>query len=331
MLGRRMLGRSGVGVSPLGLGGAAIGGLYEPVGARRAEDTVRRALERGLRYLDTAPHYGLGRSESRIGAVLSGVPRDGYVLSTKVGRRLRPLRPGEPPDPQGFADPPPLRRYWDWSEGGIRACVEESLSRLGVDRLDVVYLHDPDDHEDEVYATGYPALAKLREEGLVGAIGAGMNQTAMLTRFVHRLDLDVVLCAGRYTLLDQGALGDLLPECARRGTSVIVGGVFNSGLLADPRPGAPYDYKPAPPDRLRRARAIARVCAAHGVPLRAAAMRFPLGHPSVAGVIVGCRGPEEVDDNADLFARDVPAALWPDLRVTGLLDPAAPVPAKEPT
>jgi D-threo-aldose 1-dehydrogenase len=214
---------------------------------------------------------------------------------------------GEPPEPAGFPDPPPLRRVWDWSADGIRRSLTGSLERLGADRVDVVYLHDPDDHEEEVYATAYPALAELREQGLVGAIGAGMNQSAMLTRFVERLDLDVVLCAGRYTLLDRSAQEDLLPACERRGTSVVVGGVYNTGLLAG---GTTYDYRPAPPEVLARVARLEEICAGHGVPLRAAALRFPLRHPAVASVIAGCRSAAEVDDNADLFELDIPDALW---------------------
>ncbi|HEU5159452.1 MAG TPA: aldo/keto reductase [Streptosporangiaceae bacterium] len=310
------LGRGEVEVTALSLGGAAIGGLYEPVREQTALATVRRALEHGMRYVDTAPHYGLGRGERRLGRALAGIPRASYVVSTKVGRVLVPLGPGEPPEPMGFADPPPYKRRWDWSRDGIMRSLDASLGRLGLDRVDIVYLHDPDDHEDQVYATAYPALAALRDEGVVGAIGAGMNQTAMLTRFVERLDLDVVLCAGRYTLLDRSAERDLLPACLRRGVSVVIGGVYNSGLLADPRPGARFDYVPAAGPLLARARGLRDVCAAYGVPLRAAALRFPLRHPAVASVLVGCRTPDEVDDNVTMFARDVPEALWADLATT---------------
>jgi D-threo-aldose 1-dehydrogenase len=299
----RRLGDSAVSVTALGFGGAGIAGLYDPVSPDSAAAAVRRAFDRGIRYFDTAPHYGAGRGERRLGAALPG----GCVISTKVGRLLVPLGPGEPPDPGGFADPPPYRRAWDWSADGVLRSLTWSLERLGVDRVDVVYLHDPDDHEDAVYASAYPALAALRDEGVVGAIGAGMNQTAMLTRFVERLDLDVVLCAGRYTLLDRSALADLLPACSRRGTSVVVGGVYNSGLLAG---GTTYDYLPAPPEVRARVAHLESVCAAYGVPLRAAALRFPLRHPAVASVLAGCRSAAEVDDNADLFGLDIPDALW---------------------
>ena len=303
---RRRLGASRVEVTMLSFGGAAIAGLYTTVSEAEATAAVHRARERGIGYFDTAPHYGAGRGERRLGAALSGE----YVLSTKVGRLLVPLGPGEPPEAEGFADPPPYRRVWDWSADGIRRSLDASLERLGADRVDVVYLHDPDDHEQEVYATAYPALAALRDEGVVGAIGAGMNQTAMLTRFVERLDLDVVLCAGRYTLLDRSAEHDLLPACVRRGTSVVVGGAYNSGLLAG---GTTYEYEPAPPEMLERVAALTRVCEAYGVPLRAAALRFPLRHPAVASVLVGCRSAGEADDNATLFETDVPEELWAEL------------------
>jgi D-threo-aldose 1-dehydrogenase len=302
----RRLGGSSVEVTELAFGGAAIGGLYAPVGEATAALAVRRALDRGIRYFDTAPHYGAGRGEQRLGAALAGAG----VVSTKVGRLLVPLGPGEPPEPEGFADPPPYRRVWDWTAEGVHRSLTESLERLGRDRVDVLLLHDPDDHETEIYETAYPALAALRDEGVVGAIGAGMNQTAMLTRFVERLDLDVVLCAGRYTLLDRSALVDLLPACERRGTSVVVGGVYNSGLLAG---GTTYDYAPAPPEVLARVARLQEVCAGHGVPLRAAALRFPLRHPAVVSVLVGCRSAAEVDDNADLLEIDLPEALWEDL------------------
>jgi len=306
------LGASDVEVTELSFGTAAIAGLYSAVPSDRAARTVRAAFDLGVRHFDTAPHYGGGRAERRLGRALAGTAPGAFTVSTKVGRLLVPSPVGES---AGFVDPPPVRRVWDWSADGVRRSLEESLTRLGLDRVDVVYLHDPDDHEQEVYDTAYPALARLREEGVVGAIGAGMNRTAMLTRLVRRLDLDVVLCAGRYTLLDRTAETDLLPACLERGTSVVVGGVFNSGLLADPRPGARFDYEPAPDALLRRAVELREVCASHGVSLRAAALRFPLRHPAVASVLVGCRSPEEVADTAARFAEPVPDALWEDPRL----------------
>lgn len=318
---RAALGRSGVTVTALSLGTAPLGNLFSAVTEWDAADVVATALECGIGYLDTAPHYGVGLAEERIGRALaeSRAKRAELTISTKVGRLLRPLGPGEAPDAQGFVDTPPRARVWDFSRDGIRASLEASLTRLGLDRVDIALLHDPDDHEREVYETGFAALDELRAEGVVGAIGAGMNQTAMPARLVRDFDLDVVLCAGRYTLLDQSAREDLLPECVRRGTSVVIGGVFNSGLLADPKPGATFNYAPAPAEQVEKALAIKEVCDSFGVPLRAAAVRFPLRHPAVASVLVGCRSVAEVRDNAAMMETEIPDGLWSALADQGLV------------
>jgi D-threo-aldose 1-dehydrogenase len=321
------LGRGGLRVSALALGTAPLGNLYAPVAEEDAAATVGSALEAGLTYVDTAPHYGLGLAERRLGRLLAGVPRDRFVVSTKVGRLVRPLAPGETADPEGFADSPPARRVWDLSGDGVRRSLEESLERLGLDRVDILLLHDPDDHEREAYEQALPALIGLRDQGVVTAIGAGMNQAEMLTRFVRDRDIDVVLVAGRYSLLDQRALAELLPTCAARGTAVVVGGVFNSGLLADPRPGATFDYAPAPPELVDRAARLAEVCARHGTPLRAAALAFPFGHPAVTSVLVGARSAAEVQDAVACFEWPVPGELWADLVATGLLPADVPTPA----
>lgn len=320
------LGRTRLPVSALALGTAPLGNLYAALSEEEAEATVRGALAAGLSYVDTAPHYGLGLAERRLGRVLAGLPRDDYVLSTKVGRLVRPLGEGETADPEGFVDTPPAKRVWDLSGDGVRRSLDESLERLGVDRVDVAYLHDPDDHEREAYERAFPALAELRDQGVVQAIGAGMNQAEMLSRFVRDLDLDVVLVAGRYTLLDQRALEELLPACAVRGVAVVVGGAFNSGLLADPRPGATYDYLPAPAALVARAARIGEACARHGVPLRAAALAFPFGHPAVTSVLVGVRSVAEVEDDVAMYSRPVPGELWEELVETGLLPDHVPIP-----
>ncbi|MFJ6701391.1 MULTISPECIES: aldo/keto reductase [unclassified Streptomyces] len=325
------LGRSGVPVSPLGLGAAAIGNLYTEVPDRQAHDTVTAAWERGVRYFDTAPHYGLGLSERRLGEALRAYDRDAYTLSTKVGRRLEP-GPGAGDDlADGFAVPDTHRRVWDFSADGIRRTLEASLERLGLDRIDVVYLHDPDDHAEQAFREGYPALEKLRSEGLVRAIGAGMNQTAMLTRFVRDTDVDVVLCAGRYTLLDQSALADLLPAAAERGASVVIGGAFNSGLLADPRPDATYNYTQAPPELLARAVRLKTLAERHGTTLRAAALAFCAAPAAVASVLVGARSAAEIEDGARQFATPVPAAFWQELRAAHLLPADVPLPTEDPS
>ncbi|MEU1485685.1 aldo/keto reductase [Streptomyces sp. NPDC005752] len=320
---RIRLGRSTVEITELSFGAAAIGNLFTAVGPEQAAAAVDAAWEEGVRYFDTAPHYGLGLSERRLGEALRHRPRDAYAVSTKAGRLLDPLTPAETAAhaglSDGFAVPHTHRRRWDFSADGIRRSIEDSLRRLGLDRVDIVYLHDPDEHGAAAFREGYPALEKLRAEGMVGAIGAGMNQTAMLTRFLRETDVDVVLCAGRFTLLDRSALDTLLPEAAARGRSVVVGGVFNSGLLADPRPGTTYDYAAAPAALLERALRIRDVAEGHGVPLRAAALRYPLRHPAVAGVLVGTRSPDEARDAAAQLRRPVPDALWADLRAAGLL------------
>jgi D-threo-aldose 1-dehydrogenase len=323
------LGRSGVEVSRLGFGAAAIAGLYTEVGEEQAHEAVRAAWRRGVRYFDTAPHYGLGVSERRLGAVLRTYPREAYTVSTKVGRRLEPAPGGGDDLAHGFAVPATHRRVWDFSADGVRRTLDASLERLGLDRVDIVYLHDPDDHAEQALREAYPALERLRSEGVVGAIGAGMNQAAPLTRFVRDTDVDVVLCAGRYTLLDQSALTGLLPAARERGTSVVVGGAFNSGLLADPGPGAAYDYAAAPPALLERALRLKAAAGRHGTSLRAAALAFCAAHPAVASVLAGARSAAEVHDCADRFAQRVPDTFWRELKDTGLLPRDAPVPAGE--
>ncbi|MFE0377439.1 aldo/keto reductase [Streptomyces inhibens] len=323
---QRTLGRSGVPVTALGFGAAALAGLYTPVSEETAAATVEAAWDVGIRCYDTAPHYGLGLSERRLGEALRAKPRDSYTLSTKVGRLLEPHTGGGDDLAHGFAVAATHRRVWDFSADGVRRSLEDSLTRLGLDRIDIVLLHDPDDHEEQAFREAYPALERLRAEGVVRAIGAGMNEAAMLTRFVTDTDVDAVLCAGRYTLLEQPALDQLLPAAAARRKSVIIGGVFNSGLLADPKPGAMYNYAEAPGELLDRALRIRTISEAHGVPLRAAALTFPFGHPAVASVMVGARSPAEVHDAAAQLYRPVPAALWDELRAEGLLGIDVPVP-----
>lgn len=327
---RRPLGRTDVAVPILGLGTAPLGNLYTPVDDDAAERTIAAAWDRGLRWFDTAPHYGLGLSERRLGRALHGRPREAFVVSTKVGRVLDPVgKPSGDDRDNGFAVPATHVRRWDFSADGVRRSLEESLVRLGLDRVDVALVHDPDDHVEWALREAVPALAALRDEGVVGAVGVGMNATAPLARFVRDADLDAVLLAGRYTLLEQSALDDLLPLCSARGVSVLAGGVFNSGLLARPRPpaSATYDYAAAPQHLIVRAGRIADVCERHGVTLPQAALQFPLGHDAVHAVVVGARSPEEVETDAALATTPVPATLWADLLREGLLDARAPLPS----
>ncbi len=313
----------------LSLGCAQLGNLYREVSDADARATVDAAWTVGVRYYDTAPHYGLGLSERRLGAALAERPREAYVVSTKVGRALDPVDAVVGLDDDGFVVPATHRRRWDFSRDGIRRSLSESLERLGLDRVDIVYLHDPDDHWDQVVATGYPALAELRAEGVVCAVGAGMNQSAMLAALVRHTDVDVLMLAGRYTLLEQDSLDDLLPLCEQRGVEVVAAGVFNSGLLARPEPatGARYDYGDAPSEVVGRARAIAAICVRHGTTLPAAAIAFPLAHPAVVSVCVGARSAEQIERNASLYRETIAPDLWVELKAEGLLREDAPVPA----
>lgn len=335
---RVQLGRTGLAVSRLGFGGASIGGLFSDVDEGAAIDTVRHAWDLGIRSFDTAPLYGYGASERRVGAALRDRPRDAFVLSTKVGRLVRDENaiPSEADiDRQAldgredafYVRHQSVRLVFDYSADGVRRSLEESLERLGIERIDIALIHDPDEHWQAAIDEAWPALERLRAEGVIGAVGAGMNQSAMLSRFARETDMDVFLLAGRYTLLDQGAFDELLPLCVERGIAVLVGGVMNSGVLADPRPGSRFDYAPASAEVLERARRLGVVCARHDVPLRAAAMQFPLAHPAVVSLVAGVRTPSHLDDYPAMLAQAIPASLWDELRAEGLLPADAPVPA----
>jgi D-threo-aldose 1-dehydrogenase len=309
-------------LTALGFGGAQLGNLYTPIDDDQARAAVDAAWDGGVRYYDTAPHYGLGLSERRLGAALRDRPRDEYVLSTKVGRVLVPSPDtAHLQDDDGFVVPAATRRVFDFSRDGILRSVEASLERLGVDRLDIAYLHDPDEHWAAASTTGVDALVELRDQGVVRAIGAGMNQVAMLTEFVTRCDVDVVMVAGRYTVLDQSAADTLLPAAAERGVDVVAAGVYNSGITStDTVPEtAHYDYRDAPTEVLDRARAIARVCAAHGVELPVAAVQFPFRSAEVRAVVLGMGSVAHVASGLHRVAADVPDALWDDLREARLV------------
>lgn len=305
----------------LGFGAAPIGNLYREVPDQEAIDAVTAAWEGGIRYFDTAPHYGLGLSERRLGMALAGQDRDSYVLSTKIGRLLRPNPSPQGKDTEGFDVPDDLHRVRDYSRDGVLRSIEESLQRLGTDRIDIVYIHDPDDYWAEAIEGAAPALSALRDEGVIGAWGAGMNQSGMLHRFVTETDIDVVMLAGRYTLLEQGAAQDLLPACLEREVGVVNVGVFNSGLLSKERPAAnaTYNYEPAPQELLERANLLADLCESHGTTLPAAALHYPYQHPAVASVVLGMRTPGQVKQNLDLASQSVPEDLWDELRERGLI------------
>ena len=292
-------------LSRLGLGTAPLAGLFGTVSAGEANAVVDRAWELGVRFFDTAPSYGSGLAERRVGGALRSRPRTEFVISTKVGRLLRPGRP----DP-AFVGAPQLAPVFDFSYDGAVRSLEESLERMGLDRVDIALIHDPDDHYQAAIAGAYVALERLRSEGVVDAIGVGMNQTKLLARFARETDIDCLLVAGRYTLLDRSAADELLPLCHARGIAVIAAGVFNSGILAN---GDTYDYRPAPASIRARVEELRRACERHATPLAAAAIQFPVRHPAITTVLVGCRSTAEITEDSSLLGCNIPAELWSEL------------------
>ncbi|YCI00890.1 aldo/keto reductase [Arthrobacter sp. D2-10] len=308
---------------PLGFGAAGIGNLYREVPDEVAWETLEAAWDGGIRYFDTAPHYGLGLSERRLGEFLRTKPREEFLVSTKVGRLLRPNNRfiGQSDD-EGFAVPARTTRRWAPDEVGVRASVEESLDRMGLDSVDILYLHDPDVYDlDEGIRTALPALEKLRREGMARAIGVGANSADALLACVENADLDLIMLAGRYTLLEQPALNGLLPVCTRRGVGVVNVGVFNSGLLASHsvRDDAHYNYRPAPRPVIDRARRLADVCREYDVELPSAAIQFSLRHPAVRTVVVGARTRDQIRQNMAHMATEIPDQLWEALMSEGLV------------
>ncbi|WP_436793871.1 aldo/keto reductase [Actinospongicola halichondriae] len=303
-----------LGSGRLGLGGAALGNLYDAVTEQDSDETIAAAWARGIRLFDTAPLYGHGLSETRVGRGLAPFPRDETILSTKVGRVLVPDdASGGDGDPDTiFADVPPVRPEFDFSEAGVEASLTASLERLGTDRLDIVHVHDPDDHLEAAIAETYPALARWRDEAVIGAIGLGTNLASVADHVLDHTQLDWLLLAGRYTLLDRSG-ADVLDRCADLGVQVMAAGVFNSGLLANPTDDAHFHYAPAPPEVIAEARRLAEICARHEVPLAAAALQFPLRHPAVTLVLPGARSAAEIDTDVDLFDLEIPDALWDEL------------------
>lgn len=313
---------NGMRFTALGLGTAQLGNLYRETTDEEAAEAIDTAWNAGIRYFDTAPHYGLGLSERRVGALLQDKPRDQFVLSTKVGRLLEPNPDGAGQlDDDGFAVPATTRRRWDFSAGGVRRSIEESLQRLGLDRIDIAYLHDPDDFGQQAIDEAIPALIQLRDEGVIGAVGAGMNQSALPAEFIRRTDIDLIMLAGRFTLLEQGALTELLPLAEQNHVGIVIAGVYNSGLLAAARPDAhaKYNYGDAPAELVARATAIADVCERHGVDLPTAALAYVQRHPAVVSVVVGARTGQQVDSNVQRHQTPVPNELWAELEAAGLV------------
>jgi D-threo-aldose 1-dehydrogenase len=298
----------GVEISTMGIGAATFGGLFTSMPDSDAVDVVKSAFAHGINYFDTAPHYGKGTSERRLGALLSSYPRNSYILSTKIGRLLVPTTQGADPD---FLDADPtVERLFDYSAQGVERSLKESLERLGLDNIDIVFVHDPDNHADVAIKEAYPALAKMRDQGIIKAIGIGMNQSAIPTRFVKETDIDTVILAGRYTLLDQSGAQDLLPAALAKGVTVIAAGVYNSGILANPVKGATYDYAPASDEIVARAKMISDFLREQGVSLSSAALQYPLRHPVVKALLVGSRSSAEVDANVAAFNEVVPDSVW---------------------
>lgn len=315
------IGRTGLRVTRLGLGGVALSGAPPATDPQvsspesEAVALIRRSLDLGLNYLDTAPMYGVGHSERRYGQALHGIPRDRYVLSTKVGRVLRPGAEGQ------------TTWAFDFSREGARASFESSLDRLGIERVDIVFVHDPDEHYEAALAGAFPVLRELRADGRIRAIGAGMNQWQMELAFAREGYNDCFLLAGRYTLLDQTALPEFLPYCAEHHISVVAGGPYNSGILAvGPRAGATFNYRAAPPEVMDKAARIAQVCERHRVPLKAAALQFILAHPAIASVIPGARSVAEVEENARMVELTIPGELWAELKEARMIAAEAPTP-----
>ena len=324
------IGNTGLRVTRLGLGGAPLSSLQFYVEESDAVDTISNAFELGVRYFDTAPYYGFGKGERRYGHALAEMRRDDFVISTKVGRVLDPRDPNAPDD--GFT-PHELDAVFDFSRDGILRSLEESLKRLDLDRVDIALIHDPDHSYEQALGEAYPTLADLRSQGVIKAVGAGMNQWQMLSRFIRQCDFDCVLMAGRYTLMDRAALPELLPLCEERGVSVIIGGPYNRGVLATDLSDDSYVYTPpqagelpVPSDMLDLARSIKVVCDRHDVPLKAAALQFGLAHPAVAATIPGAVTPDEVEENVRMVSHPIPPDLWAELKHEGLIPSDAPTP-----
>lgn len=303
--------RTGVEISRLSLGTAAIGGLYTSVSDDDCTETILTAVDNGINFIDTAPHYGKGTSERRIGRALAGRDRSTFVISTKIGRLLVPSTT----DIDDFfmdADNT-VERKFDFSASGVRQSLEGSLERLGMDSVEILFIHDPDENADAAIIEAFPELERMRSEGIIKAIGIGMNQSETPTRVIKETDIDMVLIAGRYSLLDQGALLELLPTALKHNVDIIAAGVFNSGILANPVKGATFDYVPASDELLAKAVRIREVLDGHQVSLTSAALQFPLRHPAVKSVLVGCRSVVEVERNIEAFNSPIENKVWDDL------------------
>jgi len=335
---KQKIGATGPTVSRLGFGCGPLGELFFRISDADADATLQAAWDGGIRYFDTAPYYGMGKSEHRVGTFLRGLPRDQFALSTKVGRVLRPQRRDAPPGPNPRKGGLPFDDVFDFSYDGIMRAYEDSIQRLGIPWIDCLVIHDLDymfhrtdhavqGHMTQLVTSGWRALDELKRNGLVCAVGAGVNELGTIPRFLDAVPLDFFLLAMRYTLMEQDTLDEELPRCAADGVGIVIGAAFNSGILATgPVQGAKYNYEDATPEVLEKVGRIQTVCARHNVPLPAAAIQFPLGHPSVASVIPGAFKPEQISATVDAFRHPIPPSLWAELKSEGLLRADAPTP-----
>jgi len=330
------IGSTGVSVPRLGLGTAPLSGmvlgdgLYGGTVHDEAVKVINRAQELGISYVDTAPLYGSGRAEARVGqSAYGGADRDSFVISTKIGRVLNPIDGGvsSGDDPDGIGELDPVNT---WTRDNVHRSIEDSLKRLKLNRIDIIYVHDPDVEtygEEQAVNEAFPALIELREQGVIKAIGCGMNEWQMPLKFIQQFNLDIILLAGRYTLLDHSGLSEFLPACVERDVKITVGGPYNSGILArDLSQPVTFDYEQAPDDLVEQARRLTEICVAHGVDLKAAALQFVLAHPAVATAVPGAQSIAELEQNIAMVQQEIPAGLWSDMRSAGLIPDNAPTP-----
>ena len=300
--------KSGLQIPEFGIGTSPFGGLFASVSESAVADVISTSMEMGLNYFDTAPHYGMGSAEVRLGRNINHLPRSSFVVSTKVGRLIVPSEKAD--DPGWENSTAAVERIFDFSAAGIERSLLESLERLKMESVEMIFIHDPDGAADQAISEAYPVLERLRAEGIVKTIGIGITSNEIPTRFINETDIDVVLIALKYTLLDQSAATELLPTALKKGVSVIAGGVFNSGILTNPKAGATFNYEPASPEVLARAQKIEKFFVDRGVSLAQAALQFPMQHPAISAILVGCRSADEVTTNVALYNREIDSHIW---------------------
>ena len=300
--------KSGLQIPEFGIGTSPFGGLFASVSESAVADVISTSMELGLNYFDTAPHYGMGSAEVRLGRNINHLPRSSFIVSTKVGRLIVPSEKAD--DPGWENSTAAVERIFDFSAAGIERSLLESLERLKMESVEMIFIHDPDGAADQAISEAYPVLERLRAEGIVKTIGIGITSNEIPTRFINETDIDVVLIALKYTLLDQSAGAELLPTALRKGVSVIAGGVFNSGILTNPKAGATFNYEPASPEVLARAQKIEKFFLERGVSLAQAALQFPMQHPAISAILVGCRSADEVTTNVALYNKEIDLQIW---------------------